>query len=64
MKLRQLVLLLPVMAFSFCLTTGCGGRSENQVIEAAPTTAEEEAAYEEESGICVNVTVAFIKVCA
>ncbi len=50
MKLSQLFLALPILAFSLCLTTtGCGRGSENQVIEAAPTTAEEEATYEKES---------------
>lgn len=49
MKFAQLLLVLPVVLFSVCLTTGCGGKGENTVIEAAPTTAEAEAAYEKES---------------
>ena len=51
MKLFQLALVLPAAFFSFSLllATGCGGRSENTVVEAQPMTAEEEAAYEKES---------------
>jgi hypothetical protein len=49
MKLNQLIVLLPLAMFSIGLTTGCGGTKENKVIEAAPTTAEEEATYEQES---------------
>ena len=50
MKRSQLFLALPIFALSMCLTvTGCGRGSENQVIEAAPTTAAEEEAYEKET---------------
>jgi hypothetical protein len=49
MKLRQLLLVLPAALVSLCLTAGCGGRSENVVIEAPATTAADQAAYEKES---------------
>jgi hypothetical protein len=49
MNFRQLLLVLPAALVSLCLSTGCGGRTENVVIEAPPTNAEAEAAYEKES---------------
>ena len=49
MKFNRLILLLPVALFSIGLTTGCGGTKPNTVIEAAPKSAEEEAAYEQET---------------
>ncbi len=49
-KLKSLILLLPVAFLSVGLTTGCGGgNTEPTVIEAAPMTEEEELTYEQET---------------
>ena len=49
-KLKSLLLILPIAVLAVGLTTGCGGGStETTVIETVPMTEEEEATYEEET---------------
>lgn len=55
MTFTKLVLVLPIAMFAASLLAGCGKDStETQVIEAAPMTAEEEAAYEAQTNASMN----------